>query len=73
MPFYFSFLTTMMFYVFVHERIDVAIVEVGIGGEYDCTNVIKFVILNRVFHLFVDDILVGHRSCAGSHHWVWIT
>jgi folylpolyglutamate synthase len=42
MPFYFAFLTTMMFYVFVHEKIDVAIVEVGIGGEYDCTNVIKF-------------------------------
>ena len=33
----------MMFYVFIHEKIEVAIVEVGIGGEYDCTNVIKFV------------------------------
>lgn len=41
MPFYFAFLTTMMFYVFVHEKIDVAVIEVGIGGEYDCTNVIK--------------------------------
>ena len=70
MPFYFSFLTTMMFYVFVHERIDVAIVEVGIGGEYDCTNVIKFVFLDRIFHPVFDDILVEHRSFAGSPPWV---
>lgn len=31
----------MAFYVFVKEKIDVAIVEVGIGGEYDYTNIIK--------------------------------
>ena len=49
MPFYFSFLTTMMFYVFVHEKIEAAIVEVGIGGEYDCTNVIKCVSVNDHF------------------------
>ncbi|CAF1248669.1 unnamed protein product, partial [Didymodactylos carnosus] len=41
MPFYFSFLTTMMFYVFIQEQVDVAVVEVGIGGEFDCTNVIQ--------------------------------
>ena len=47
----------MMFYVFIHEKIEVAIVEVGIGGEYDCTNVIKFVSVTDyplgVLHLFV--------------------
>lgn len=30
----------MSFYVFLHENIDVAIIEVGIGGQYDCTNII---------------------------------
>lgn len=41
MPPYFKFLTVMAYYVFLNERIDVAVVEVGIGGEYDCTNVFR--------------------------------
>lgn len=41
MPPYFTFLTIMAFKVFVEEKVDVAIIEVGIGGEYDCTNVLK--------------------------------
>lgn len=41
MPAYFKFLTIMAFYVFMKEKVDVAIIEVGIGGLYDCTNVIK--------------------------------
>jgi len=67
MPFYFAFLTTMMFYVFIHEKVcsyvknfvyrneyfqvDVAIVEVGIGGEYDCTNIIQFVDFESVIFI----------------------
>jgi folylpolyglutamate synthase/dihydropteroate synthase len=27
------------------SKVDVAIIEVGIGGEFDCTNIIKFVSL----------------------------
>jgi len=41
MPAYFKFLTLMAFHVFIEEQVDVAIIEVGIGGEYDCTNVIR--------------------------------
>lgn len=41
MPPYFKFLTIMAYNVFLHEKVDVAIVEVGIGGEYDCTNVVR--------------------------------
>lgn len=40
MPTYFRFLTLMAFHVFMEEGVDVAILEVGIGGEYDATNVI---------------------------------
>ena len=29
-----------MLYTFVQEKVDVAVVEVGIGGEYDYTNII---------------------------------
>lgn len=45
MPPYFKFLTIMAYYVFLKEKVDVAVVEVGIGGEYDCTNVIRWVYL----------------------------
>lgn len=40
MPAYFKFLTLLAFHVFIKEKVDVAVIEVGIGGEYDCTNVI---------------------------------
>ncbi|UJR32965.1 hypothetical protein I4U23_020428 [Adineta vaga] len=61
MPFYFSFLTTMMFYVFVHEQIDVAIIEVGFGGEYDCTNIIKNPIVCGITSLGLDHVkLLGN-------------
>ncbi|KAJ8981974.1 hypothetical protein NQ317_002148 [Molorchus minor] len=41
MPLYFPFLTVLAFHVFLQSKIDVAIIEVGIGGEYDCTNIIR--------------------------------
>ncbi|KAJ8038851.1 Folylpolyglutamate synthase, mitochondrial [Holothuria leucospilota] len=41
MPAYFRFLTIMALHVFLQEKVDVALVEVGIGGEYDCTNIIR--------------------------------
>lgn len=40
-PSFFKFLQIMAFYIFVKEQVDVAIVEVGIGGEYDSTNIIR--------------------------------
>lgn len=44
MPSYFKFLTVMAFNVFLAEKVDVAIIEVGIGGEFDCTNIFRQVI-----------------------------
>ncbi|KAJ2457116.1 Folylpolyglutamate synthetase, partial [Coemansia sp. RSA 2424] len=41
MPMYFRFLTLMAYHVFLREAVDVAIVEVGVGGEYDSTNVVR--------------------------------
>ncbi|KAG5860160.1 folypolyglutatmate syntahse [Encephalitozoon hellem] len=41
MPSFFEFMTILAFYVFVHEKVNGAIIEVGIGGLYDCTNVIR--------------------------------
>lgn len=41
MPPYFKFLTILSFHIFFAEKVDLAIIEVGIGGQYDCTNVIR--------------------------------
>lgn len=41
MPAYFKFLTVLALKVFLEEGVDVAILEVGIGGEYDCTNIVR--------------------------------
>ncbi|XP_001355377.2 folylpolyglutamate synthase, mitochondrial [Drosophila pseudoobscura] len=41
MPAYFKFLTILAFHVFIEERVDVAVLEVGIGGEHDCTNIVR--------------------------------
>lgn len=41
MPPYFAFLTLMALRVFLEERVDVAVIEVGIGGEYDSTNLVQ--------------------------------
>lgn len=41
MPSYFSFLTILAFHIFIEEKVECAIVEVGIGGEYDPTNIIE--------------------------------
>ncbi|KAI3396741.1 hypothetical protein diail_11769 [Diaporthe ilicicola] len=39
-PFYFRFLTLVAFHAFLREGVKSAIIECGIGGEYDSTNVL---------------------------------
>lgn len=38
-PVYFRYLTLMSYHAFIQEKVDVAIYEVGVGGEYDSTNI----------------------------------
>ncbi|XP_017880747.1 folylpolyglutamate synthase, mitochondrial isoform X2 [Ceratina calcarata] len=55
MPMYFKFLTILMFNIFLDENVDVAIIEVGIGGLYDSTNVVR------------NPVCVGITSLALEH------
>ncbi|KAI5083110.1 hypothetical protein GOP47_0002853 [Adiantum capillus-veneris] len=41
MPWFFSFLTLLALKMFTLEKVDVAILEVGLGGLYDATNVVR--------------------------------
>jgi len=39
-PVYFRFLTLMAFHCYIQEKVGTAVLECGIGGEYDSTNVL---------------------------------
>ncbi|KAF9437375.1 Folylpolyglutamate synthetase [Entomortierella beljakovae] len=60
-PGYFRFLTVLAFHVFKQEKVDVAILEVGVGGAYDSTNIIEKPIVCAVAALGID-----HVSVLGS-------
>lgn len=40
-PSYFELLTALAFMHFAHEKVDIAVVEVGLEGKYDATNVLE--------------------------------
>ncbi|KAG9307360.1 hypothetical protein G9A89_017189 [Geosiphon pyriformis] len=61
MPPYFRFLTLVALHTFMEEKVDVAIIEVGIGGEYDCTNIIQHPVVCGVSSLGYD-----HMSLLGD-------
>lgn len=61
MPAYFRFLTIMAFHVFLQEKVDLAVVEVGIGGAFDCTNIIRAPVVCGVSSLGID-----HTSILGD-------
>ncbi|KOX79374.1 Folylpolyglutamate synthase, mitochondrial [Melipona quadrifasciata] len=61
MPSYFKFLTILMFHLFLEEQVDVAIIEVGIGGLYDSTNIIRNPVCIGITSLRLD-----HTSLLGN-------
>jgi len=60
-PPYFKFLTILAFNIFWREGVDVAIIEVGIGGSYDCTNIIRKPVVAGITALGLD-----HTSLLGN-------
>lgn len=40
-PSFFELTTAMAFHYFARQQVDVAIIEVGLGGRLDCTNIIR--------------------------------
>ncbi|KAL0850601.1 hypothetical protein ABMA28_012362 [Loxostege sticticalis] len=61
MPTYFLFLTVLAYNVFLREKVDVAVVEVGIGGALDATNVIRKVPVVGITALGLD-----HTAILGT-------
>ncbi|MCJ1312747.1 Folylpolyglutamate synthetase [Agyrium rufum] len=55
-PVYFRFLTVMAFHAYLREGVDAAIVECGIGGEYDSTNVLITPKVTGITSLGIDHV-----------------
>lgn len=53
-PMYFKYLTVLSFHVFMQEGVDTAIYEVGVGGEYDSTNIIQKPTVTGISSLGID-------------------
>ncbi|KAL9616362.1 MAG: hypothetical protein Q9160_008756 [Pyrenula sp. 1 TL-2023] len=60
-PMYFRFLTLMAFHCYLSEGVDAAIIECGVGGEYDSTNFIDKPVVCGITSLGID-----HVSLLGS-------
>ncbi|PRP89859.1 hypothetical protein PROFUN_00201 [Planoprotostelium fungivorum] len=61
MPGYFSFLTLLALKVFSEEQLDCVVLEVGIGGRTDATNVVPFPLVTGVTSLGFD-----HQNVLGN-------
>ncbi|KAF7514079.1 hypothetical protein GJ744_004404 [Endocarpon pusillum] len=53
-PVYFQFLTLMAFHTYMREGVDAAVIECGIGGEYDSTNIITKPVVTGITNLAID-------------------
>ncbi|KDN62666.1 putative folylpolyglutamate synthase [Colletotrichum sublineola] len=55
-PIYSRYLTLMSFHTFLREGCDVAILETGIGGEYDATNLVGRPVATGITTLGIDHV-----------------
>jgi folylpolyglutamate synthase len=53
-PVYFRFLTLMAFHTYMREEVDAAVIECGVGGEYDSTNILAMPIATGITNLAID-------------------
>lgn len=60
-PVYFRFLTLMAYHTYMSEGVDTAIIECGIGGEYDTTNILVKPTVTGITSLGID-----HTSMLGN-------
>ena len=55
-PVYFRYLTLMAFHAYISEGVDTAVIECGIGGEYDSTNILVKPAVTAVTSLGIDHV-----------------
>ncbi|EXJ65183.1 folylpolyglutamate synthase [Cladophialophora yegresii CBS 114405] len=55
-PVYFRYLTLMAFHTYLSEKVNVAVIECGIGGAYDSTNVLESPVVTAITSLGIDHV-----------------
>ncbi len=59
-PSFFEMTTALAFYYFAQQKVDIAVIEVGLGGRLDCTNVI------RPLMSIITNITLEHTQMLGD-------
>ena len=68
-PAYFRYLTLVCFHACMQEKVDTLILEVGIGGEYDSTNVIEKPTCSVITSIGLDHVaLLGDTEAKIAWH-----
>lgn len=57
-PIYARYLTLLAFHVFLREGVDAAVIETGVGGEYDATNIVDAPLCTGISTLGIDHVFV---------------
>ncbi|KAI9512246.1 Mur ligase [Russula earlei] len=67
-PMYFRYITLMAFHAFFTLEVDATVLEVGVGGTYDCTNAVPRPIVTGISSLGIDHVGVLGKS-LGEIAW----
>jgi dihydrofolate synthase/folylpolyglutamate synthase len=59
-PSFFEMMTAIAFLQFAHERVDIAVLEVGMGGRLDATNVVEPLVS------VITDVSLDHQKFLGN-------
>jgi dihydrofolate synthase/folylpolyglutamate synthase len=51
---WFEYLTTVAFYWFAESKVDLAVIEVGLGGRFDATNIVQNVLASVITNIDLD-------------------
>ncbi|KAG6821585.1 hypothetical protein H0H93_000094 [Arthromyces matolae] len=62
MPGYFRFVTLLAFHVFLSLKVDATVLEVGVGGAYDSTNIVPNPVVTGITALGIDHVAVLGRT-----------
>ncbi|KAI0774338.1 FolC bifunctional protein [Fomes fomentarius] len=58
MPGYFRFVTLLAFHTFLELKVDATVLEVGVGGRYDSTNIVPKPVVTGITALGIDHVSV---------------
>ncbi|KAK4939864.1 hypothetical protein LTR10_019932 [Elasticomyces elasticus] len=67
-PAYFRFLNIMAFHTYLSEKVDTAVIECGVGGAYDSTNVLESPAVTGITSLGIDHVAIL-GSTIGEIAW----